>query len=143
MSRLAKGRFFSRTHFPFPRVASQRASEPATQRPSVPPAHGPRPSAIWRLRRPLFRVWTLAQVAPSNKRPRAADQPSLPDVDPALAMDSLSEGDDDPEPEVFADPLAIAAARQAQLLKSQVKEVQALIHVLVMAAQGHGGVRLR
>ena len=53
-------------------------------------------------------------------------------------MDSLSEGDDDPEPEVFVDPLAIAAARQAQLLKSQVKEVQALIHVLVMAAQGHG-----
>ena len=52
-------------------------------------------------------------------------------------MDSLSEEDDDPEPEVFVDPLAIAAARQAQLSKLQVKEVQALIHVLVMAAQGH------
>ena len=47
-------------------------------------------------------------------------------------------GDDDPEPEVFVDPLAIAAARQAQLSKLQVKEVQALIHILVMAAQGHG-----
>ena len=53
-------------------------------------------------------------------------------------MDSLSEGDDDPEPEVFVDPLTIAAAREAQLSNLRVKEVQALIHVLVLAAQGHG-----
>ena len=74
----------------------------------------------------------------SNKRARAADQPPPPDIDPTPAIDSLSEEDDDPEPEIFVDPIAVAAARQAQLSQLQVKEVQALVHVLVMAAQGHG-----
>ena len=68
----------------------------------------------------------------------AVDQPPLPDADPTPAIDSLSEEDEDPEPEIFVDPIAVAAARQAQLSQVPVKEVQALVHVLVLAAQGHG-----